>query len=79
MYADRGRENWTQVIRRQNLEKTEALIKEFGGYSSVLSDMHDFERYLARELGCSIKKGKEYIETVRGAQIFRLKKNVVKE
>lgn len=73
MYQKRIRENWTQEIRKANLEKTEALIQSFGGYSRVLDDMHDFERYLAIELGCSVKTAREYVETVRGAQIFKAK------
>lgn len=70
MFRERRRENWTQEIRRENLARTVELIKQHGGYRKVLADMHDFERYLAFQLGCSIKTAKEYIETVRGASLF---------
>lgn len=62
--------NWTQRLRRKNLKATAEIIKKYGGYPKVLGDMHDFERYLAFTLGCSIKTAKEYISTVRGASLF---------
>ena len=71
MYQERRKENWTQKLRRENLERVVQYIKDAGGYSEVLSDMHDFERFLAFELGCSLKTAREYIETVRGASIFK--------
>jgi len=48
-------------------------MNKYGGYSKILDDMHDFQRFLAFQLGCSIKTALEYIETVRGAQIFQAK------
>lgn len=71
MYQERRKENWTQTLRRENLARVEKYIAEAGGYSEVLSDMRDFQRYVARELGCSIKTVREYIDTVRGAAIFK--------
>jgi len=70
MYRERRKENWTQTIRRENLEKVAAIIKDYGGYAKILHDMHDFERFLAYQMGCSIKTAREYIETVRGASLF---------
>lgn len=71
MFKERERTNWTQDLRRKNLLKTQDIMKKLGGYSKILDNMHDFQRYLAFQLGCSIKKAAEYIETVRGAQIFQ--------
>jgi len=70
----KSRENWTQQIRKANLERVANYIEDFGGYSRVLNDMVDFERWLALQIGCSVKVAHDYIETVRGAQIFELKR-----
>jgi len=71
--------NHWQSMRKQNLEKTAELIQDYGGYAVVLNDMHDFLAFLAYELGCSLKTASEYIETVRGAAIFRAKEMKLNE
>jgi len=70
----KNRENWTQQIRKANLERVANYIEDFGGYSRVLNDMVDFEKWLAMKIGCSVKVAHDYIETVRGSQIFELKR-----
>jgi len=79
MYSEKKRDNWTQIVRRKNLALTAKLIEDAGGYTSVLNDIHDFERYLALMIGCSIKTAKEYVETVRGALLFATKNELVLE
>ena len=72
-FNERRRTQWSQDVRKKNLEFTVNMIKQYGGYSKILNDMHDFERPLAFDIGCSIKTARDYIETVRGAALFRKK------
>jgi len=53
------------------MEKVAQMIKDYGGYASILKDMNDFLNFISFDLGCSKKIAKEYVETVRGASIFR--------
>lgn len=79
MEMNKVKSNYWQDVRKINLEKTAQLIKEYGGYGTILNDMNDFLNFLAFEFGCSRKIAKEYVETVRGAAIFRNKQMKEKE
>lgn len=65
-----GRRNYQQAERKRNLEAVARMLRENGGYLTIYPRMHDFQRFVAYNLGCSIKTASEYIETVRGASIF---------
>jgi len=66
--------HWSQELRRKNLQQVKNMILNYGGYSVILNDMRDFQRFVAYELGCSLKTATEYIDTVRGATIFMSKR-----
>ena len=70
------RKNYLQTMRKKNLDLTASLIKQFGNEKLMMSGgMGEFSQYLAFELGCSLKTAKEYVDTVRGAVIFKLRTN----
>jgi len=69
---ERKRVNWTQELRKANLQHVADLMQKEGGYSLIMmaNEMPDFEGFVSVELGCSIRQAKDYIDTLRRAAIF---------
>ena len=64
------RQNWTQRQRIESLRQVRGYVVTWGGWGAVLWDKSNFESFIAERLGCTPVKAREYIETLRGSEIF---------
>lgn len=58
--------HWTQKSRADQIERVQSMIIARGGWGVILSSIGElqFTYYLAKTLGCTVKKAQEYIECI---------------